>query len=270
MCRLAILALIFFRPTMAGLLSPAFDSFQTFTTPNPHIQGPDARGQMYFDSYSYKAVNANIAYFILGTEFFSVDPNSPRAALPYLGSPDGGALASFNFRSSVSLQAELLYAAGSWSPYSSLGWYDLSETFDRPACMRIFQANGSAPSLRTISFTPSSHFGLCFVPNDISDPSNAYYTDASKNQIAAEDVTYAADHNISLFSESGRHFAVFKADPNDLYIGVEDRSLQVGDGDYTDLVFRLTPESSVPEPGSFLLVAAVLVGLGAIRQKRLN
>jgi hypothetical protein len=101
---------------------------------------------------------------------------------------------------------------------------------------------------------------LFFVP-DLSDPaygsSPSYYTDSSLNCIAEGDIVYAAANNIALGPETPyQHFAVFD-DPNGgYYIGVNDRSNQVGDLDYNDMVLTLVP---TPEPGYGLVFAALLL-----------
>jgi hypothetical protein len=217
---------------------------------------------MYFDNFSYKAPNANAAYFVLGTGAFAGQTNSPQQALPYLGNADGTALPSFSFVGSQAITADLLFAGGAWAPFNSLGWYDL----DSSAFGWIFQANGSPPPLQSVTFTPSARFGLFFVPNDlVFDPNKAYYTDESKNGIADADVLYAAQQGIVLGPEDFQHFSVFKNSPDNLIVGIEDRSRQVGDGDYTDMVLRL---SAVPEPSTVPLIVSGVALLLVVAGRR--
>jgi hypothetical protein len=217
---------------------------------------------MYFDNFSYKAPNANAAYFVLATGAFANQSNSPQQALPYLGNANGTALPSFSFLGSQAITADLLFAGGAWAPFNSLGWYDL----DSAAFGWIFQANGSPPQLQSIMFTPSARFGLFFVPNDlVFDPLKAYYTNESKNGLADADVLYASQQGIVLGPEDFQHFSVFAESPVDLIIGIEDRSRQVGDGDYTDMVLRL---SAVPEPSTVLLIVSGVALLFVVLRRR--
>jgi hypothetical protein len=260
----AVCILTSLRPMTAGLVDPVFaNSFQPLQTPLNHMQAPDPPGAMYFDNFSWKAPNANAAYFVLGTGFFADQANSPRQPLPFLGNPDGTALPSFDFDSSVPVIADLLYAGAMWAPFNSLGWYDL----DSPAFGFIFQANGSTPRLGSVTFSPPAHFGLFFVPNNlVFNPQQSYFTDESKNGLAQTDVQYAQQNGITLGPENFQHFAVFEESPDSLIIAIEDRSRQVGDGDYTDMVLSLT---QVPEPSTAPpIVSALVVLLYALRPLR--
>lgn len=234
-------------------------NWQPFVTPIPHAQGPGPTGPVYFDGFSWDAPNANIAYFIEGQGFFLNSPVSPDARLPFWGNPNGSAVPSFYFQSDGESQvASLLLTSASWAPFNSLGWYDP----DSAAWGWIFEADGTPPTVpESVEFTPTANFGLFFVPDNLNPTYNSspsYYTNSSLNGIADADVAYAANNGITLEpgSEAAyQHFAVFDDSSGGYYIGVKDRSLQVGDGDYNDMVISLAP---VPEPGYFPLIAALV------------
>jgi hypothetical protein len=234
-------------------------NWQPFATPISHTTSPGPTGFAYFDGFSYDAPNANIAYFIEGQGTYLNDPASPGQRLPYWGETDGSAVPSFYFQSGgVAQIATLVLSNGLWAPSDSIGWYDPDNPLDWGW---IFEANGTAPAvLESVEFTPSVSFGLFFVP-DLNDPTYAsspsYYTDSSLNGIALGDVDYAADNSITLGPETPyQHFAVFDDLSGGYYVGVNDRSNQVGDLDYNDMVITLAP---VPEPGYGPAVAVLLI-----------
>lgn len=234
-------------------------NWQPFVTPIQHAQGPGPTGPVYFDGYSWDGPDANIAYFIEGQGYFQGNPASPDAPLPFWGNPDGSAVPSFYFQSGGEAQiANFLMFDSDWAPDNSIGWYDP----DDPSVWGwILQANGTEPQSQSVEFTPTADFGLFFVPDSLTyvqGTTPAYFTNESMNGIAAGDVAYAAMHGIVLGPENYQHFAVFEAPNGEYYVGVKDRSLQVGDADYNDMVFTL---SSVPEPGSLELALVILPAL---------
>ena len=237
-------------------------NWQPFGTLLHHPQAPDPTGPMYFDSFSWDAPDANIGYFLLGQGAYLNDPRSPHAALPFWGNPDGSAVPSFYFeRQGSSVEARFLEDSGLWAPFNSLGWYDI----DSADFGWIFQANGSPPAFTTFTFTPSQRYGLFFVPNSlVFNPAESYYTDSTRNGIAAEDIAYAAAHGIVLGPELFQHFAVFRDSNHNVYVGVNDRSHQVSDSDYNDMIFQLI---DVPEPRSGVLILLGFLGLLALAKR---
>jgi len=221
---------------------------------------------MYFDGYSWDAPDANIAYFIEGQGYWMNDPSSPQQPLPYWGNSNGSAVPSFYFQTTTpTMEANLLVALGSWAPYNSLGWYNPNNLSEWGW---IFQADGTAPVLQTVDFTPTPTFGLFFVPDSLTnDPANSnqlYYTDSALNGIAAADVAFANANNMSLGLETGQHFAVFDSGSGGYYIGIKDRSLQVSDHDYNDMIVVV---SDVPEPRWLLPLALLLVAIPRIKSR---
>jgi len=230
--------------------------WQAFPTLSPHAQGLGPPGFAYWDGSSFDGANANIGYFIDGTGYFATDPNSPRTPLPYWANTDGSAVNSFYFESfGVPQIATLLETNGLWSAEDSIGWYDPNSS----QWGWIFQSNGITPDSGSVVFDPTSTFGLFFVPDSSTfDPTKSYFTNASMNGIADADRAYALANNITLGPETGQHFALFQNGASGgYYIGIKDRSLQVSDGDYNDMILTL---NQVPEPGT-LLLGVVLLGL---------
>jgi hypothetical protein len=240
-------------------------NWQPFVTPVHHTQVPGPDGPVYFDGFSYDAPDANIAYFIEGQGYFQGNPDSPDAPLPFWGNPDGSAVTSFFFQSGGQAQiANFEFFQGLWAPFSSIGWYDAD---DLSVYGWILQPNGTEPQPQSVEFTPTDNFGLFFVPDSVTyDPNQtpAYFTDSTRNGIAQADVDYAAMNGVTLGPEAFQHFAVFQQTDGGYTIGVNDRSSQVGDHDYNDMVFQLT---AVPEPGSFSIACAFALGLCAVRHR---
>lgn len=227
---------------------------------------------MYFDGWTYDCFdnggnqNANAAYFIDGQAdgAYANNPLSPHARLPFWGEPGGGADKSFFFDSGGKPQvADFLIFDGAWAPFNSLGWYDPTVPFN---CHMILAANGSQPNPGKVEFSTTRDFGLCFVPDSLTfDPTKSYYTQAAHNGVADADVLIGANPALE---SNYQHFAVFDDGQGGFYIGVKDRSLQVGDHDYNDLILKIDP---VPEPGLLAPVAgmlALLILLLAIQQRR--
>lgn len=239
------------------------NNWQPFVNPIHHDQTPGPNGFTYFDGFSYDAPDANIADFISGQGYFQGNPASPNAPLPYWGNRDGSALNSFYFHGNGSAMiAEFLDFIGQWAAFNSIGWYDV----DSNAWGWIYQSNGTVPNPQSITFTPSVNFGLFFVPDSSTyDPRHSYYFDTSRNGISDTDIAYAAANNITLGPEDFQHFALFDDGNGGFYIGVKDRSLQVGDSDYNDMILRLT---SAPEPSLFFLVGSSLLACRRLSSRR--
>lgn len=236
---------------------PCGANWQPFVTPIQHAQGPGPTGTAYFDGWSYDGPNENVAYFIEGQGAFQGNPYSPDAQLPFWGNTDGSAVPSFYFQSGgVSQTATLLVAGASWSPENSLGWYDP----DSDAWGWIFQANGTSPTLgESVTFTPTPDFGLFFVPDSLTfNPGMSYFTNSTINGIAEADITYAQQNNITLGPETAQHFAVFDNLNGGFDIGIADRSLQIGNNDYKNMIVELGP-TAAPEPSFLPLMAGILV-----------
>jgi len=230
-------------------------NWQPFQIPIQHAQGPGPTGPVYFDGWSYDGPNDNVAYFIEGQGAFQGNPYSPAAPLPYWGNPNGSAVPSFYFQSGGETEtATLDVAVAAWAPYNSLGWYDPNSN----AWGWIFQANGTQPTVgESVAFTPTADFGLFFVPDSLTfNPSMSYYTNSALNGIAEADQIYAEQNGITLGPESAyQHFAVFDNLNGGYYVGIADRSLQVGNDDYKNMIVEITPD---PEPSFLPLMAGIL------------
>jgi hypothetical protein len=257
-------------PLMADMVCTSSNScdalWQPFPTLTPHPQGSGAPGFAYWDGFSFDGANANIGNFINGTGFFAGDAASPRASLPYLGNPDGSAVNSFYFTSGgVPQVASLLEGNGLWASNDSLGWYDPNSSL----WGWIFQSNGSPVVPTSVVFDPTATFGLFFVPNSSTfDPTKSYFTNDSLNGIADADRAYALANGITLGPETSQHFALFQDGSNGYYLGIKDRSLQISDGDYNDIIVHLNP---VPEPGTLAMAGLLIaVPMWHLRRRRVS
>jgi len=261
-------------------------NWQPWVDPVSHQQGQHGvQGFAYFDGDSNDAANANIAYFIQGQGYFQNDPQSPAAPLPWWGNADGSAVSSFYFTRNGRDEAHSLEFLAGWAPQESLGWYNV----DKPSEWGwIFHADGKQPVPSNAEFTPSKNYGLFFIPNTASANSfsfmspaygpqadQSFYTQSEHNGIVPADQIIASALGITLDTKQEQHFAVFSDNQGGFYVGAKDRSLQIGDGDYNDLIVHIVDPpaidaASVPEPASSGLVAIalglVLVAVGRARR----
>jgi hypothetical protein len=87
--------------------------------------------------------------------------------------------------------------------------------------------------------------------------------------------TWFSNDALNTTDAGDQHFVIFtSATTGTYYIGVEDLGLSEGpniegNGDYNDIVFQLTTSvSSAPEPATFGMIGAGLVGLAFFRRAR--
>jgi hypothetical protein len=238
-------------------------AFQPFVTPT----GTNAT---YYDGWSYDNSNDNIAYFMQGSGIYAGNPLSP-GPLPFFGNVNGSAPQGFYFQtSSGNVNADLVMAVSSWSNINSLGWYDPYSS----SWGWIFQGTNAAPIPHSVTFNPSSTFGLFFVAGETSyNTDKAYYSDATKNQTGDSYVQRVLTNNpsLGLTSVIDQHFTAFDNSGSGYYIGVNDNPLALsngGDSDYQDLVFYLSEPTSVPEPGAFTFVLIGMVFFAVGMQRR--
>jgi hypothetical protein len=211
----------------------------------------------------------NVGCFVTGASGL---PNSPNLSNPvYLGNDDGSSIDDFYLSTPLqpSFSALLGEVAGNASR-NWLGWYqqgaDLNAGNRGTAWDVIF--DGSATTGSTATFTPTTNFGLWF----LSDFSSGPATDA---QIAA------AFGTVGRFTESSRNsagagttnqyftaFARTASESQNFWFGVEDLNFGgASDRDYNDMLFSL---QVVPEPGYYVMLAALLVGVVLVHRRRVN
>jgi hypothetical protein len=213
----------------------------------------------------------NIGCFLTGGPPFL--PNSPALENPvYLGNDDGSAVTDFYWSTPAQPTFSALLgevagkAARNW-----LGWYEqgavLTAANRGTAWDVVF--DGAATTGSSTSFTPTTNFGLWFLSDFSSGP-------------ATDDEIIAALGATGRFTESSRNsagagttnqyftaFARNASESENFWIGAEDLNFGSGsDRDYNDMMLSL--QLVVPEPGYYMILAVMLVGVVIVHRRRVN
>jgi hypothetical protein len=210
----------------------------------------------------------NVGCFVTGASGL---PNSPNLSNPvYLGNDDGSAITDFYFSTPYPSFSTILGEVAGNASRNWLGWYQqgavLTAANRGTAWDVIFE--GSASTGSTVSFTPTSNFGLWFLSDFSAGP-------ATNDQIAT------AFGTIGRFTESSRnsasagatnqYFTAFSrtaTESQNFWFGVEDVNFGGGsDRDYNDMLLSL---QVVPEPGYYVMLAAMLAGVILVHRRRSN
>ncbi len=227
------------------------------------FQGPvmaaSESGSVFWMHPSMDGSQANVGYYLTHTGMFaasSLGNNSP--AIPGNQLQDWASLAgqadpSLTFSYSGGLRISLYATVAGYSSVNELGWYDV--TANGPGTLHsLFKGvveDGS--KVDSMTFNPTGTFGFY-----LRSPDGLFFSQAQYNP-AGDLLGNAIPH---------QHFALFRdGRSGSLWFGVEDLAGPVpGEkgGDFNDVVFRLDPLVTVPEPSSFLLLGlASAAGLAA-------
>jgi hypothetical protein len=232
---------------------------------------PDS-GTPYWNNDSGDGSQKNIGYFLTGTGGFSGGTDyNPQGYLSQPGTPDMPA--NFDLaRTTNSLQITLL-GTDTTDRTDVFGYYDASQTTTAGAEATehpLFDTTSSVTGSTTVNLASSlaasgiTNYGFYMVKCADHPACTQTYTFFSNSalDIASGD---SAGH---------QHFALFNsaADPNVFYLGSEDWfwSGPVENlGDYNDMVFLINSDGiPTPEPATFVLVGAGLLGLGIAHFRR--
>jgi hypothetical protein len=211
----------------------------------------------------------NVGYFLTNAGLFaggvcgSCNPTGYLAAAS--GNPD--APSSFNLVRNTNSLVITLIGQTTGAANLSFGWYDTSS----PATLhQLYGDVNGVPTLGSqvgspvnLTGTVSTNYGF-YLTQTVSGTAYTWYSNTALNSVP--NGTDSAGH---------QHFSLFRtADTNLYYLGVEDW-FSAGNtgtekyGDFNDLIVKINSDPvAAPEPATFALMGAGLLGLGIIRQRR--
>jgi hypothetical protein len=236
----------------------------TFTNvPNLTTNAQLNSGIPYWDNHSgdFGGTNtANAGFFLTAAGSFSggtnYSPNQYVAASS--GNPD--APTAFNLVHSTNSLLISLIGANTGGTTETFGIYDASKsTFATAAATEIALFGPGSMSAQVGTLRNESAAGFASVGFYLSNSSvgATWFSNTALNANGTSGD--AAGH---------QHYALFTTgtDANTFYLAVEDWITGAGDGlgDYNDLVIKINADA-VPEPATFALMGAGLLGLGFAR-----
>jgi hypothetical protein len=265
MCRrLAALAVA---GALAGAGTARADALNIQGSPGFGFQGPvlaaTESGGAYWRNPSLDGPGANVGFYLTKTGLFANSPlgnNSP--AIPgnrlenWIGGA-GQADPSLTFSAAGGVRASLYATVAGYSNVNEFGWYNL--TAGGPGALHPLFTGVSLDGSKvdTTTFFPSGPFGFY-----LRSPEGLFFSQTQFNP----------QGDLLNDGSAHQHFALFEDDRNgSLFLGVEDfkgqNSVENG-GDFNDLIVRLDPLASVPEPSSLALFGLGTLGLAGWRLRR--
>jgi len=230
----------------------------TFTNVPANLATGLGSGVPYWDNHSgdFGGSNtANIGYFLTATGNFSSGTNySPSQYLAAAsGSPD--VPAAFNLVHSTNSLILSLIGVTTGNTTDVFGIYNTA--VGAASEIPVF-----GPGTLTVG-TNSNQSAIAFanVGFYLTDSAGATWFSQSGNNVNGTSGDAAGHQHFTLFTTG--------TDPNTFYVGVEDWIANSGEGvngDYNDIIIKINADAAgVPEPATFGMMGAGLLGLGIAR-----
>jgi len=206
-------------------------------------------GTPYWDRSSWDGSNKNIGHCLTSNTCGSY--SVPPGTIPYWGMSNGTADPSFYFAGIPNSNDSftLILELAGYSSSNIFGWYEIDPNTGQKTGPNnnIFSGLDSAGASKTISV--SQYYGFFF---QIPQTRRTYYTQSQYNSDGSRE----------------QHFSIFQ-NGNTFWMGMEDLYFCNTDKDYNDMILRYaTPEAApVPEPSTFFLMGAGLLGVGLLRKR---